>query len=167
MEDIHSRDILSSFSRISKQWGLGKPVGKVWGFLLSNPKEINQEQIESGTGYSRGLVSKSLNKLKELNMLNVRRKGKIYLYSANTSLIKGFNRIIKNFLKEEIEPTIETLSVKMDKIKEKSLKEEAEKMAEEYKKLKTGIKLFSKTIEDLGLEKIENLKKITKNYEKQ
>ena len=164
MGKINSNNMLSSFAKISKQWGLSEPVGRVWGFLLFSSKEVNQEQIEAGTEYSRGLVSRALTKLKELKMINIIRKGKVYFYSANTSLIRGFDNIITNFLENELESTIQTLSKNVTKINEKVVRQQVQRIIKEYKKLKIGMLIFSKIMESISLLTIENLRKTAQKY---
>ncbi len=147
MNEIDTKKILSSFGKISKQWGLGEPVGKVWGFLLFNSRPVTQKEIEIGTKYSRGLVSRSLKKLRKLNMITVVKKGKNLYYSTNTSLIEGFNNVIKNFLESDIKPLIDYLSENLDKIKDETIKKNVKRIIDEYNKLNMGILLFSKAME--------------------
>ena len=158
--------ILSSFGKISKQWGLGESVGKVWGFLLFKSKPITQKEIEKGTNYSRGLVSRSLKKLKEFNMVFAIKKGKEFYYSTNASLINGFNKVIKNFLETEIKPLIESLSKNLNKIEDVTVKKNIRRMINEYRRLDVGILVFSKTMESLILLNIKNLTEIAKRYSK-
>ena len=143
---IDTKRILSSFGKISKQWGLGESVGKVWGFLLFRSTPVTQKEIEKGTNYSRGLVSRSLKKLKKLNMVFVIKKGKEFYYSTDASLIKGFNKVIKNFLEVEIKPLIESLSKNLNKIGDVAIKKNIRRIINEYKRLDKGILVFSKTM---------------------
>ena len=41
--EININKILSSFGRISKQWGLGESVGRGWGFLLFYLRKTENE----------------------------------------------------------------------------------------------------------------------------
>ena len=162
--EINTKKILSSFGRISKQWGLGESVGRVWGFLLFKSVPITQKEIEKGVEYSRGLVSRSLKKLKELDIIFATKKGKEFYYSTNASLIKGFNKVTKNFLETEIKPLTESLSKNLNGVKDVAIKKNINKMINEYKKLDLGISVFSKTMESLTLLNIENLRKVAKEY---
>ena len=71
MSDEAMREVLDSLAKIGKQWGIGESVGRVWGFLLFKSCPVTQREIEEGTGYSRGLVSRSLGKLKKGPMIRV------------------------------------------------------------------------------------------------
>jgi len=51
-------------------------VGRVWGFLLFKSCPVTQKEIEEGTGYSRGLISRSLRELKRGPMIEVKREGR-------------------------------------------------------------------------------------------
>jgi len=86
------QEVLDSLAKIGKQWGLGAPVGRVWGFLLFKSCPVTQREIEEGTGYSRGLVSRSLKKLKMGPMIEISREGREILYLANTSLTEEFKK---------------------------------------------------------------------------
>jgi DNA-binding transcriptional regulator GbsR (MarR family) len=165
-DEIDTKKILSSFGRISKQWGLGESVGRVGGFLLFKSIPITQKEIEKGTNYSRGLVSRSLKKLKELDIIFITKKGKEFYYSTNASLIKGFNKVTKNFLETEIKPLTESLSKNLNKVEDNSIRKNINRMINEYKKLNLGISIFSKTMESIVLLNVENLKKIAKEYSK-
>ncbi len=164
--EINIKKILSLFGRISKQWGLGESVGRVWGFLLFKSVPTTQKEIEKGVNYSRGLVSRSLKKLKKLDIIFVTKKDKEFYYSTNASLIKGFNKVIKNFLETEVEPLIEHLSKESGKIKDGVVKKNINKMINEYKKLSLGILVFSKTMKSFSLLSIGNLTKMVKKYSK-
>ncbi len=164
--EINTKKILFSFGRISKQWGLGEPIGRVWGFLLFKSVPITQKEIEQGTSYSRGLVSRSLKKLKGLDMVLVNRQGKEFYYSTSASLIKGFNKVTKNFLEDEIKPLIESLSKNLDKVNDTAVKKNIRRMINEYKKLDLGILVFSKTMESFSLISMSNLAEISKKYSK-
>ena len=166
MNEINTKKILSSFGRISKQWGLGEPVGRVWGFLLFKSIPVTQKEVEKGTNYSRGLVSRSLKKLKEFNMIFTIKKGKEFYYSTNASLINGFNKMIKNFLEVEVKPLIESLSKNFKKIEDITVKKNIRRTINEYKRLDLGILVFSKTMESFSLLNIKNLTEIAKKYSK-
>ena len=163
-DEIDIKKVLSSFGRISKQWGLGESVGKVWGFLLFKSVPITQKVIEEGINYSRGLVSRSLKKLKDLNIVSITKKAKVFYYSTDASLIKGFNKVTKNFLETEVKPLTESLSKNLNEIEDVTIKKNIRRMINEYKKLDLGILIFSKTMESLNLLNIENLKEIAKEY---
>jgi len=144
------REVLDSLAKIGKQWGLGAPVGRVWGFLLFKSCPVTQREIEEGTGYSRGLVSRSLKKLKMGPMIEVSREGREILYLANTSLTEGFGELMKHFLTDRIKPMIELLSENLDKINDAKVRETFLALINEYKKLDLAVLLFSKIIDDIN-----------------
>ncbi len=156
------KKILLSFGKISKQWGFGESVGRIWGFLLLKSTPVTQKEIEECTNYSRGLVSRSLKKLKELNMVLVTKKGKQFYYSTNVTLIEGFNKLTKDFVKSEVRPLVKSLSRNLNKIENSSVKRNIRKIINEYKKLDLGILTFSKIMEDVLL----NYKKSYGTYQK-
>jgi len=166
MGNTNTKKILTLSGRIAKQWGLGEPIGKVWGFLLFESIPITQKEIEEGIDYSRGLISRSLKKLKELDLILIDKKGNEFYYSTNSSLIKGFNKIIKSFMEAEVYPLIKTMSENLNEIEDETVKKNIRRMIKEYKQLKLGMSIFSKTMESLPLLEINNLVELTKKYSK-
>ena len=144
------REVLDSLAKIGKQWGIGESVGRVLGFLLFKSCPVTQREIEEGTGYSRGLVSRSLGKLKKGPMIRVERKGREIHYSINTSLTESFGDLLKRFLAENIKPTIELLSTSLDKIGDAKVKETFTAMLHEYRKLKLAVLIFSRIMDMLN-----------------
>ncbi len=141
---ILEKNFIDRIGKISKQWGLGEPTGRVWATLLFADTPLSQKQIAEKTNYSLSLVSPCLKILEKLNMVRpVRGKGKEKLYELAVSFIEAFNELIKNFLEKDIKPLIKTLeevkelntSTKMEKIK---------KLIQEYKRLEMYLGLFTK-----------------------
>ena len=62
MSEVAMQEVLDSLAKIGKQWDLGESVGRVWGFLLFKSCPVTQREIEEGTGYSSGLISRSFGK---------------------------------------------------------------------------------------------------------
>ncbi len=145
------QEVLDSLAKIGKQWGLGESVGRVWGFLLFKSCPVTQREIEEGTGYSRGLVSRSLKRLELGPMIEVTREGREILYLANTSLTDGFGELMKHFLTDRIKPMIELLSGNLDKIGDAKVRETFLALINEYKKLNLAVLLFSKLIDDINM----------------
>ncbi len=167
MKKNNMKKILHSFGKISKQWGLGESAGRIWGFLLFKSAPVTQKEIEECTNYSRGLVSRSLKKLKELDMISVTKKGKEFYYSTNVTLIEGFNKLTNNFIKSEIRPLVKSLSENLNKIENVSIKRNVRNIIKEYKKLDFGILALSKTMRDTLLnhgEYSKNHQKTSKNW---
>jgi DNA-binding transcriptional regulator GbsR (MarR family) len=89
MSEVVMHEVLDSLAKMGKQWDLGEPVGRVWGFLLFKSCPVTQKEIEDGTGYSRGLISRCLKILEKMPLIEVSRVRKENLYSVNTSLTEG------------------------------------------------------------------------------
>ena len=149
------REVLDSLAKIGKQWGIGESVGRVLGFLLFKSCPVTQREIEEGTGYSRGLVSRSLGKLKKGPMIRVEREGREIRYSINTSLTESFGDLLKRFLAENVKPMIELLSTSRDKIGDAKVKENFTAMLHEYRKLKLAVLIFSRIMDELNMMPID------------
>jgi len=149
MSDTAMQEVLASLAKMGKQWGLGAPVGRVWGFMLFKSCPVTQKEIEKGMGYSRGLISRSLSKLKRINMINVATEGRESRYSVNTSLINGFSEFLKLFLEDDIKPMIELLSGNSDKTEDVVVRKSFHALINEYKKLQLAVLIFSKILNDI------------------
>ena len=102
------KNFIDRTGKISKQWGLGEPAGRVWATLLFADTSLSQRQIAEKTDYSLSLVSPSLKILEKLNMVrSVRGKGKEKLYELAVSFIEAFNGLVKRFLEQDVKPLIE------------------------------------------------------------
>jgi len=149
------QEVLDSLAKIGKQWGLGAPVGRVWGFLLFKSCPVTQREIEEGTGYSRGLVSRSLKVLKKGPIIEVSREGREIHYLVNTSLTESFGELLKRFLADNIKPMIELLSTSQDKIGDAKVKEIFHALINEYKKLNLAVLLLSRIMNDINTMPVE------------
>jgi DNA-binding transcriptional regulator GbsR (MarR family) len=151
MSEVVMHEVLDSLAKMGKQWDLGEPVGRVWGFLLFKSCPVTQKEIEDGTGYSRGLISRCLKILEKMPLIEVSRVRKENLYSVNTSLTEGFSELLKRFLNGKINPMIELLSETVDKIEDAKVRETFLALLHEYKKLNLAIHIFSGIIEDINI----------------
>jgi len=156
------QEVLDSLAKMGKQWGLGAPVGRVWGFMLFKSCPVTQKEIGEGTGYSSGLISRSLSELKRINMITVATGGRESRYSINTSLINGFSAFLQLFLEDEVKPMIELLSENSDKTEDVKVRKSFHELINEYKKLYLAIHILSQMIDEITsagtlLVDIENL----------
>ncbi len=144
------QEVLDSLAKIGKQWDLGESVGRVWGFLLFKSCPVTQREIVEGTGYSRGLVSRSLRELKRGPTIEERREGRETLYSVNTSLTESFGELLKRFLAGNIKPMIELLSASLSKIEDAKVRETFLVLLHEYRKMNLAVLLFSKIMNEIN-----------------
>ena len=151
MSEEAMHEVLDSLAKIGKQWGAGESVGRVWGFLFFKSCPVTQREIEEGTGYSRGLVSRCLKILEMVHKVEVRREGKENQYSIATSLTEGFGAHLEQLLTTMINPMIETLSGTADKIEDDKVRENFYALLHESKKLSLAIQIFSGIIKDINL----------------
>ena len=158
------QEMLDSLAKIGKQWDLGESVGRVWGFLLFKSCPVTQREIEEGTGYSRGLVSRSLKVLRRGPMIEVKRLGREIRYSVNTSLTESFGELLKRFLADNIKPMTELLSTSQAKIGDAKVKETFHALLHEYKKLNLAVLLFSRIMNDINTMSVEvdNVEEVAK-----
>ncbi|MCK4729748.1 MAG: winged helix-turn-helix transcriptional regulator [Candidatus Aenigmarchaeota archaeon] len=139
----NEKDFIDRIGKISKQWGLGEPTGRVWATLLFADSNLSQKDIAKKTGYSLSLVSPSLKILEKLNMIrSVRGKGREKLYELAMSFIEAFNAIIKRFLECDVKPLINGL----EQIKGINKNPKLLKLKNEYKQMERYFNWFGKMI---------------------
>ena len=135
------KNFIDKIGKISKQWGLGEPAGRVWATLLFADSPLSQREIAEKTDYSLSLVSPSLKILEKLNMVrSIRGKSKEKLYELAVSFIEAFNELVKRFLEQDIKPLIETLK----EVKEVDNTNKMKRLIQEYKRLEMYLTLFTK-----------------------
>ncbi|MCK5333594.1 MAG: hypothetical protein KAJ24_03710, partial [Candidatus Aenigmarchaeota archaeon] len=86
------KEFIDRTGKISKQWSLGEPAGRVWAALLFAEASLSQKDIAMKTGYSLSLVSPSLKILESLNLIRSGRgESREKLYELEVSFIEAFN----------------------------------------------------------------------------
>jgi len=150
------KEFIDRTGKISKQWSLGEPAGRVWATLLFAEYPLSQKNIATKTDYSLSLVSPSLKILESLNLIrSIRGTGREKLYELELSFIEAFNILIKRQLKHDISPLINHL----DMINEKNKNPKLLRLTAEYKQLEMYLGWFGKMIsmKKITGEKIKNL----------
>jgi DNA-binding transcriptional regulator GbsR (MarR family) len=124
-------------------FGLDESTGIIWGFLLLKGKPVTQKEIMIETGYSASHVSVSLSKLEKLGFITcLGRKGRRKLYRASKSFLDGLENYLKRLVDIEITSAIESISQQIDKLGDETLRRSAEKVLDEYEKLKLFLTAF-------------------------
>ena len=144
-------EVLDLMTQIGKQMDLGLPVGRVLGFLLFKSCPVTQREIEEGTGYSRGLISRCLKFLGTLHKIEVRREGQENLYSVRTSLTEDFGAHLVHVITNVVNPMIEILARNADEIEDSKVRERFHRLLHEFKKLYLAIHIFTGIIEDINI----------------
>ncbi|MCG2717493.1 MAG: hypothetical protein L6408_01485 [Nanoarchaeota archaeon] len=150
------RDFIDGTGKISKQWGLGEPAGRVWATLLFADLPLSQKEIADKTGYSLSLVSPSLKILEKLNMVkSIRGEGRKKLYELAISFIEAFNVMIKRFLANDVRPLI----MELEEIKDIDKKPKLLKLTGEYKRMEMYLNWFGKMVsmQKVTSEKVKKL----------
>lgn len=140
-------EFIHRVGKIGKQWGLGEPAGRVWGILLFNKKPLTQKEIASQCRYSLGLVSPSLTILENLGMISIiMKRGKVKLYGAVASFMESFEKLVRNFMEQDVRPLIFLLESNLEKIKDKEVKARLEFLIKDYKRVNIILNFFSKIL---------------------
>ena len=150
------KDFIDRTGKISKQWSLGEPAGRVWATLLFAEDSLTQKEIAAKTEYSLSLVSPSLKILESLNLIkSIRGSGREKLYELELSFIEAFNMLIKRQLEHDIKPLIKHL----DMVEEKNKNPKLLRLTADYKQIEIYLGWFGKMIsmKKVTHEKIKNL----------
>ncbi len=150
MSEVVMPRVLDALSKIGGQWELGESVWRVWGWILLHSCPVSQKEIEEGTGYSSGLITINVQKLKMANMINETNMGGDKRYFVNTSLTDAFGTFSRRFFEDNIKPVIALLSENMDKIENAKVKNTCCELINEYEKLNPMVLVFSSIIEDIN-----------------
>ena len=162
MSEVAMPEVLDSLAKIGREWELGELAWRVWGCILFNSCPVSQKEIEENTGYSSGLISISLRKLKMANMINEINMGGDIRYSVNTSLTDAFGKFSKRFFEDNIKPVIALLSEKLDKIEDAKVKKNFCELINEGKKLDPVVLILSRIIEDINTSTIKTVEEMEK-----
>lgn len=148
MGETRLREIEQSFidrgGKITKHWGMGEPVGRVFSSLLYSDGPLSQRGIAEMTGYSLSLVSPSLRMLENLKMVrSIRGDGRERLYETTVSFIEALNIMMMDFLEQDVRPVIAELESVMGDIQNKK---KLAQLIREYKRLEFYLTMFEKVI---------------------
>ncbi|MBA7521053.1 hypothetical protein ES705_13154 [subsurface metagenome] len=160
MSEVAMPEILESLAKIGEQWELGESVWRVWGCMLFKSCPVSQREIEKGTGYSSGLITINLEKLKMTNLIKEIKMGGEMRYSVNTSLTGAFGMFSKRFFEDNLKPVITLLSENLDKIEDARVKNTFLELINECKKVSLVALILPGIIEDINTSAInvgENL----------
>jgi len=151
MKNGFRTEFIRKTGRITKQWGLGDPVGKIWGLLIFENKPLTQKEIAKAIESSLSLVSPSLNLMENLGLVSsLGKNGKEKQYGAVPSFISVFEKIVKNFIKKEVHPLVNLLESNIETLEDENKKKRFEDMLVEYKKAGEAIQMLSRFIKTNG-----------------
>ncbi|HDS46075.1 MAG TPA: hypothetical protein ENN68_08340 [Methanomicrobia archaeon] len=143
-------EVQKALGNIGKQWELGESAWRIWGCILFKSCPISQREIELGTGYSRGTVRISLQKLKLANMTKEILMGGETRYYVNTSLTEAFGTFSRLFFEDNIQPVIALLAGNLDKVENPRVQNRFRELIEECKKLQFIVLVQSRIIEHIN-----------------
>lgn len=138
------QSFINQLGKMTKNWGMGEPVGRVFASLIFADEPLSQKGIAQMTGYSLSLISPTLKMLENLKMVrSIRGSGREKLYEPKVSFIEAFSMMMMSLLEEDVRPVIAELeSVKQEIGKKKKLAQ----LIREYKRLEFYLTMFEKVI---------------------
>ncbi len=130
--------------KLGKLWGIGEPAGKVWGVLMFSEKPLTQKEMCKQSGYSIGLISRSITILENLGMISdTGRRNKEKLYSASASATDFLGKLIINLLENNIKPIISLLNTNQELVNNQEVKLRMNILIKDYSKIKNSLDNFS------------------------
>ena len=82
-------------------------------FYFVTRKDLSQAELQRLTGYSAGKISQELNSFVELNLIEITKKSKPWIYSMESIVTEMFSRSI-NFLKINLKWEAQFLEIKKE-----------------------------------------------------
>ena len=153
-------EFMTMMTKIGKQWGLGAPVGKIWGLLLFEDQPLSQQEIADECSYSLSLVSPSLTFLEKMGLIGITEKReRENMYTATLSFLEAFEKILGNFMQLSVEPVIELLS-KVKGAGDKQTAKKLQNVMNEYKKTVILSNFFLKLIKTKKTLSVRQLSKL-------
>ena len=143
-------EVQKALGKIGEQWELGESAWRIWGCILFKSCPISQREIELGTGFGRGVVRLSLQKLKMANMLKEIVMGGETRYYVNTSLTDAFGTFSRLFFEDNLQPVIALLASNLDKVENPRVQKRFRELIDECKKLHLLVLVQSRIIEHIN-----------------
>ena len=151
MDNKFRNEFIRRTGRVTKQWGLGDPIGRIWGLLLFENKHLTQKQIANQLNCSLSLVSPGLTLMENLGFVSVTgRNGREKQYGAVPSFIVAFDKLVRNFIDKEVNPLVKLIDTNLNQLEDEETKKRFQDMLVEYKQAGESIKMLSKFIKTNG-----------------
>jgi len=111
-------EVIELFVRMAQLVGVPKSVGQIYGLIFASPTSINSDELVSRLGISKGSTSQGLRFLRSVGAVNVvsvpgQRSDH---YEPET----GLRRLASGFLKEQIEPHLDSGMDRLARLKDLS-----------------------------------------------
>ena len=90
----------------------GEITSKILFYFITR-KDLTQAELQRLTGYSAGKISQELNSFVELNLIEITKKSKPWIYSMESIVTEMFSRSI-NFLKINLKWEAQFLEIKKE-----------------------------------------------------
>lgn len=154
--DVLEKEFIDRVGKMSKQWGLGEPAGRIWAAMLFANEALSQKDIATKTGYSLSLVSPSLKLLEQTNTIRPVKNGRGNKYELTGSFTETFSGMIYRFMEHDVKPLIDKLE--HADVDEKS-KQKVQHLVKEYKDFEGCLSTFIKILNmrKVALSKIKKL----------
>lgn len=129
--------------RIMSRWGYTSIDGRIYATLLLSDKPLTISDLHKAINLSRSSISTSLARLTRDYLVDVRKKGKIKLFTAISGFLEKFLEQPKELLDKEIKPLEDLIQVI---IKRSNSKEYKIKLQEIFSDLESLNCILSKII---------------------
>ena len=131
MIDTINQRTFTVLKKVMLHWGFTHIEASIYSLLLLKNKPMSAREIAEEIGYAYSSVVNALNRLKRFQLIEREQKGKCYIYTPVTDIVKiirNERKVVRNYLIEV----------------EEALKKEEDKYSELLKCIKEGIEYLGK-----------------------
>ena len=102
-------EAVNSIVKLVRRLGFGEGYGVVFAHLLLSEKPLTVRQLARLTGYSASAVAMYLSVLHRNYLVERRKVGNTYVYSARLDYLERWRDWVKNLIEKDIDPLINSL----------------------------------------------------------
>jgi DNA-binding transcriptional regulator GbsR (MarR family) len=123
MTDLRPEErVIQALEQAAELYNFNQSYARMYGIIYFNTESMTLDQIADETGFSKSTVSRGMNRLEDLYLVESRKKegeGKKKFYDAEEDLEEAFMKMVRNEASREIEIMKEALEKAEEDMKEK------------------------------------------------
>lgn len=123
--------VIQALEQAADLYNFNQSYARMYGALYFNTGSMTLDQITEETGFSKSTVSRGMNRLEDLYLVESHKKegeGKKKFYDAEEDLEEAFMKVVRNEASREIEIMTEALEKAEEEMKEKGDEEGLKKV---------------------------------------
>ena len=133
-ETAMSEEVVNTIVKLVRRLGFGEGYGVVFAHLLISEEPLTVRELAKRTGYSASAVAMYLSVLHRSYLVERKKRGNSYVYTARIDYLERWRDWVKNLLDKDINPLIESLENLLQKTQEEKKRKHLQKILNEFKK---------------------------------